>query len=184
MLGLCHKKMFRKEQSMKNKTLRITLLILAAIAAPYIFCFIAFLPVTTYQWHGNLSSEDRGSLAEQALMPQMADYVERYGTRGFQDVELKIETVKFSSLEEMAEKLNLGKSIDALNAAKGSDMKNQKDAVYDLNSIRPVDRRYSDVGADFSLIKTDSLKESWTWNYSIQTYKDGSCRFIVLILPL
>lgn len=78
---------------MKNKTVRIVLIVLAAIAAFFLFVMIAFVPMTTFQWHGNLSSEDRVSLAEQALMPRIADYVERYGTRGFQNPDLQIETV-------------------------------------------------------------------------------------------
>ncbi|MBP1568178.1 MAG: hypothetical protein J6U36_06000 [Oscillospiraceae bacterium] len=168
---------------MKNKTARIVLIVLAAIAAHFIFLVIAFAPITTFQWHGNLSSEDRASLAEQALMPRIADYVERYGTRGFQDVDLQIETVKFSSMEEMAEKLDLGKAIDDLNVTKGSDKNGKNDATYELGTVSVSDGNQSKVMADTSLISTYSDERNWTWHYSIHQYKDGSCRFIVLISP-
>ena len=168
---------------MKNKTVRIVLIVLAAIAAFFLFVMIAFAPMTTCQWHGNLSLEDRVSLAEQALMPRIADYVERYGTRGFQDPDLQIETVKFSSLEEMAEKLKLGRAIDELNAAKGSDKKVKNEATYELESVRPCDGGSSKIIVDISLVGPDSQRTDWTWHYSVQEYKDGSCRFIVRVAP-
>lgn len=169
--------------NMKNKTLRTVLIILAAIAGFYILTIISFAPLTTFQWHGNLSSEDQASLARQALMPQIADYVERYGTRGFQDPDLQIETVKFSSLEEMAEKLKLGRAIDELNAAKGSDKKVKNEATYELESVRPCDGGSSKIIVDISLVGPDSQRTDWTWHYSVQEYKDGSCRFIVRVAP-
>ncbi len=167
---------------MKNKAVPMVLVVLAVIAAPYLFAYIFFLPVTTYQWNRNLSSEERVSLAEEALKPQIADYVERCGTRGFQDVELRIETVKFSSKEEMAEKISLGTALDGL-PVNGSDMKSKKEGEYEIEAFRPYDGVNSKVGADTSLIGSDSLKEYWTWHYSIHEYRDGSCRFIVLVMP-
>ena len=166
---------------MKNKTVRIVFIALAVAVAPFLLAMIFFAPLTTFQWHGNLSSEDRVSLAEQALMPQIADYVERYGTRGFQDIELQIETVKFISMEEMAEKLNLGRAIDDLKATKGSDNKGKKEATYELDTVSASDSGSSKVIVDTSLAGSDSERRNLTWHYSIQVYKDGSCRFIVLI---
>lgn len=161
---------------MKNKDLRLVLTILAGIAGVYFLMFILFLPVTTFQWRKNLSAEDRVSLAKQALKPQIADYVERYGTRGFQDIDLQIESVKFGSREEMAEKLFIGQALDGLPV-------NNKEAEYEIETLRPSDGSNSKVGADISLISSDSQKQYWTWHYSIHEYKDGSCRFIVLVVP-
>ena len=82
--------------------MRTVLLIIAIPVTLYIFLFFAFVfSLVTFQVQGNLSDEKKASLASEALMPQIAEYIERFGTRGFQDIDLQIETRTFKNIDEL-----------------------------------------------------------------------------------
>ena len=49
--------------------------------------------------------------------------------------------------------------------------------------IEAQNGRSSVLPLNFSLVEPDSQRNSWTWKYSIYEYKDGSCRFVILVTP-
>ena len=77
-------------------------IIIAAIPVILIVLFFRGLfSLAGFKVTKDLSEDAKVSMAEQALLPDMAEYVDRYGLRGFQDVDLQIETVKFDSIDEL-----------------------------------------------------------------------------------
>lgn len=136
-----------------------------------------------FQVHNNLSYEAKESQAEQALIPGIAEYVERYGLRGFQDTDLQIETVKFSSIDELVETFPYLACYENAETYDGKDVKNKSATVYEIETFSPSKDRTACLPLDTGSLKPDSQINSWTWKYSIYEYKGGSCRFVILVSP-
>ena len=171
-------------------------IIIAAIPVILIVLFFRGLfSLAGFKVTKDLSDDAKVSQAEQALLPDIAEYVDRYGLRGFQDVDLQIETVKFDSIDELIETVKFD-SIDELVSAfpylssyksaqthTGSDVKNKKATIYEIESFKPFQDNKSSLPLDTSSIKPESQRKNWTWEYSIYEYSDGSCRFVILVKP-
>ena len=166
--------------------MRTVLLIIAIPVALYILLFFAFVfSLVTFQVQGNLSDENKASLAREALMPQIAEYIERFGTRGFQDIDLQIETRTFNNIDELVAVMPyLGRYKDA-ESSEGSDVKGKSAKVYEIAEVRPCGYRPMPIPLNYGIVDSDSpsTMEYYTWKYSIYEYKDGSCRFVILVKP-
>lgn len=159
-------------------------IIIAAIPVILIVLFFRGLfSLASFKVTGDLSEDTKVSMAEQALLPDIAEYVDRYGLRGFQDVDLQIETVKFDSIDDLVKAFPYLSSYRSAQTHTGSDFKNKKATIYEIESFKPSQDNTSSLPLDTSSIKPESQKKSWTWEYSIYEYSDGSCRFVILVKP-
>ena len=168
-----------------NHYTRNVLIIIAIPVAFYLIMGFAFMfSLATYQTKSNLSDEGKASLAKEALMPQIAQYIERYGTRGFQDVDLQIETRTFKSIDELVEAMPYLASYKGSESVSGSDVKGKSAKVYEIAEVRPCGTRPMPLPLNYGIVDSDSpsTMEYYTWKYSIYEYKDGSCRFVVLMI--
>ena len=118
-------------------------------------------------------------------MPQIAQYVERYGTRGFQDVDLQIETRTFGSIDELVEAMPYLARYKDSEVISGSDIKGKGAKVREIAEVCPKYNKSYVLPLDYSIVDSDgsSGMSSWTWKYSIYEYKDGSCRLVILQIP-
>ena len=148
-------------------------------------CLIMVFSLANFQVTTDLSDEKKASLAKEALMPQIAEYIERYGTRGFQDIDLQIETRTFKNFDELVEVMPFLGSYRNAETDSGFDVKSKSAKVYKIAEVCPRYSRPYDLPLDFSEFDSDpdSTTGYWTWKYSIYEYKDGSCRFVILVVP-
>ena len=166
--------------------------ILVILAIPVIIISLFIFGVgSLVNWKVKAASDDadKASLANQALMPGMADYVERYGMRGFQDVDLQVETCKFSSLDELYAALPSGSENAISNALSSepvstSDVKGKAVKQYTVDSLRPCESTKTSLHTDVGRIEEDSQTYDWRWEYYVYEYYDGTYRFAVLISPM
>ena len=168
-----------------NHFTRNVLIIIAIPVALYLIIGLIFMfSFATYQTKSNLSDEGKASLAKEALMPQIAQYVERYGTRGFQDVDLQIETRTFKNFDELVEAMPYLARYKDSESVSGSDIKGKCAKVYEIAEVRPCGNRPTPLPLNYGIVDSDSpsTMEYYTWKYSIYEYKDGSCRFVVLMI--
>ena len=160
--------------------------VIILIAIPVILVVLVFrglYSLASFHVTKDLSYDAKVSQAKQALLPDIAQYVERYGLRGFQDVDLQIETVKFDSIDELVKTFPYLSSYKYSEPHTGSDVKNKKATVYEIETFKPSKDMTSALPLDKSSIKEDSQIMHWTWEYSIYEYSDGSCRFVILVKP-
>ena len=171
---------------MKSGTsfIRVIVIILSVLAIFYGLVFLGLSSFTRFQVHENLSYEQKASNARAALMPDVAGYVERYGLRGFQDVDCQVETVKFDSIDNLVAAIPSLECYKSSAASEGTDIKGKKAKIYEIDRVRPCEGRRSVLPLDFSHVDKNSQEEYWIWKYSIYEYKDGSCRFVMLISPI
>ena len=156
------------------------------IAIPVIVVVLFFrglYSLASFHVTKDLSYDAKVSQAKQALLPDIAQYVDRYGLRGFQDVDLQIETVKFDSKSELIKTFPYLSSYGTVEPKSGRDVKDKKVTVYEIESFKPSRDKSSSLPLDTSSIKPDSQVKNWTWEYSIYEYSDGSCRFVILVKP-
>jgi len=149
----------------------------------YGLAFCGLSSLTKWQVHKYVSAEEKESAAQAALMPQVAEYVERQGLRGFQDVDRQVETRLFGSIDELTAAIPVPDCYKASETKSGNDINGMQVTIYEIDKVRPFSGRTSVLPLDFSLIDSDSQKNYWTWTYSIYEYSDGSCRFVMLIRP-
>lgn len=167
-----------------NKETAGKVIILIAIPVIVVVLFFRGLySLASFHVTKDLSYDAKVSMAEQALLPDIAQYVERYGLRGFQDVDLQIETVKFDSKSELIETFPYLSSYGTVEPHSGRDVKDKKVTVYEIESFKPSRDKSPTLPLDTSSIKPDSQNKNWTWEYSIYEYSDGSCRFVILVKP-
>ncbi|MBR3469050.1 MAG: hypothetical protein IKH28_05065 [Lachnospiraceae bacterium] len=80
-------------------------LVLIGIGLYAILCVILlctfFVQVAKWNYFEDFTAEQREYYAQLVALPEIADFIERYGTSGFQDVDGKVETRTFSSLDEL-----------------------------------------------------------------------------------
>ena len=169
--------------SSKSATVAKGIIIAAIPVILIVLFFRGLFSLASFKVTGDLSEDAKVSMAEQALLPDIAEYVDRYGLRGFQDVDLQIETVKFDSIDDLVKAFPYLSSYESAQTHTGSDFKNKKATVYEFESFKPSQDNTSSLPLDTSSIKPESQKKSWTWEYSIYEYSDGSCRFVILVKP-
>ena len=169
--------------SSKSATVAKGIIIAAIPVILIVLFFRGLFSLASFKVTGDLSEDAKVSMAEQALLPDIAEYVDRYGLRGFQDVDLQIETVKFDSIDDLVKACPYLSSYRSAQTHTGSDFKNKKATVYEIESFKPSQDNTSSLPLDTSSIKPESQKKSWTWEYSIYEYSDGSCRFVILVKP-
>lgn len=169
--------------SSKSATVAKGIIIAAIPVILIVLFFRGLFSLASFKVTGDLSEDAKVSMAEQALLPDIAEYVDRYGLRGFQDVDLQIETVKFDSIDDLVKAFPYLSSYRSAQTHTGSDFKNKKATIYEIESFKPSRDKTSSLPLDTSSIKPESQKKSWTWEYSIYEYSDGSCRFVILVKP-
>ena len=169
--------------SSKSATVAKGIIIAAIPVILIVLFFRGLFSLAGFKVTKDLSDDAKVSQAEQALLPDIAEYVDRYGLRGFQDVDLQIETVKFDSIDDLVKACPYLSSYRSAQTHTGSDFKNKKATVYEIESFKPSQDNTSSLPLDTSSIKPESQKKSWTWEYSIYEYSDGSCRFVILVKP-
>ena len=170
----------------RHRPLRKVLLIISIPFAAYLLVglLLAFA-FGSFHVYGNLSEEEKASLAESALMPQIAEYIERHGLRGFQDVDNQIETRTFNSIDELVTAIPCLECYKSAGTRDGCDIKGKSAKIYEIDEVRPCNGRSSVLPLDFTSVDSApySTMDDWTWKYSIYEYKDGSCRFVILQIP-
>ena len=77
--------------SSKSATVAKGIIIAAIPVILIVLFFRGLFLLASFKVTGDLSEDAKVSMAEQALLPDIAEYVDRYGLRGFQDVDLQIE---------------------------------------------------------------------------------------------
>lgn len=169
--------------SSKSATVAKGIIIAAIPVILIVLFFRGLFSLASFKVTGDLSEDAKVSMAEQALLPDIAEYVDRYGLRGFQDVDLQIETVKFDSIDDLVKAFPYLSSYESAQTHTGSDFKNKKATIYEIESFKPSQDNTSSLPLDTSSIKPESQKKSWNWEYSIYEYSDGSCRFVILVKP-
>ena len=169
--------------SSKSATVAKGIIIAAIPVILIVLFFRGLFSLASFKVTGDLSEDTKVSMAEQALLPDIAEYVDRYGLRGFQDVDLQIETVKFDSIDDLVKAFPYLSSYRSAQTHTGSDFKNKKATIYEIESFKPSKDNTSSLPLDTSSIKPESQKKSWNWEYSIYEYSDGSCRFVILVKP-
>ena len=169
--------------SSKSATVAKGIIIAAIPVILIVLFFRGLFSLASFKVTRDLSEDAKVSMAEQALLPDIAEYVDRYGLRGFQDVDLQIETVKFDSIDDLVKACPYLSSYRSAQTHTGSDFKNKKATIYEIESFKPSQDNTSSLPLDTSSIKPESQKKSWTWEYSIYEYSDGSCRFVILVKP-
>ena len=169
--------------SSKSATVAKGIIIAAIPVILIVLFFRGLFSLASFKVTGDLSEDAKVSMAEQALLPDIAEYVDRYGLRGFQDVDLQIETVKFDSIDDLVKACPYLSSYRSAQTHTGSDFKNKKATVYEIESFKPSQDNTSSLPLDTSSIKPESQRKNWTWEYSIYEYSDGSCRFVILVKP-
>ena len=163
--------------------IRIIIIILAIPALLYGLVCCGMYSLTKWQVHDDVSYEEKAKSARSALMPQVAEYVERHGLRGFQDVDCQVETRLFGSIDELTAVIPELECYKTSATKSGNDIRGKKVTIYEIDRVRPYSGRTSVLPLDFSLIDPDSVENYCTWTYSIYEYKDGTCRFVMLIKP-
>ena len=169
-----------------NHYARNLFLIIAIPVGLYLLVGMFFMfSLASFHVTSNLSEERKASLVKEALMPQIAQYVERYGTRGFQDVDLQIETRSFGSIDELVEAMPYLARYKDSEVISGSDIKGKGAKVREIAEVCPKYNKSYVLPLDYSIVDSDgsSGMSSWTWKYSIYEYKDGSCRLVILQIP-
>lgn len=166
-----------------NHYARNVFLIIAIPVGLYLLVGMFFMfSLASFHVTSNLSEERKASLAKEALMPQIAEYIERYGTRGFQDIDLQIETRTFKNFDELVETMPYLARYKDSESVSGSDIKGKSAKVYEIAEVRPCGNRPMPLPLNYGIVDSDSssIMEYYTWKYSIYEYKDGSCRFVIL----
>ncbi len=166
-----------------NHYARNLFLIIAIPVGLYLLVGMFFMfSIASFHVTSNLSEERKASLAKEALMPQIAQYVERYGTRGFQDIDLQIETRTFKNFDELVEAMPYLARYKDSESVSGSDIKGKSAKVYEIAEVSPCGNRPMPLPLNYGIVDSDSSSrmEYYTWKYSIYEYKDGSCRFVIL----
>lgn len=168
-----------------RKGLLIAGIIVSAFATVYVLPMLLLLSTANWSVHTHLNEEDRASGASQILMPSAQDSIERYGTRGFTDVEVQVESKKYDNLDELCNAIpDAGDEFrSAVNWGNGRSM---KDIRYKPATAYLISRHHPG-GGHFSSFPTNSVEEDsgmyyWTWEYYVYVYKDGSCRFVTNIM--
>lgn len=114
---------------------------------------------------------------------KQANYIERYGVRGFVDADCQIETVTFNSMNNLTSAMPFLECYKDSPVSSGKDIKGKKAKVYELDTVRLFNSRSSVLPLSFDLVEKDSEKEYWTLEYIIFEYSDGTCRFVIFICP-
>ena len=154
----------------------------------FLLVFAFGYSIVSWQVKTDFTSEDKVYLAQKALIPELADYVERTGTRGFQDVDLQIETCAFSSVDELCAALppeaeDVVRRVFDSTPESAADLKRKRVKEYKIDSICPFDNRNSLLPLDLGIVDKYELMKYWEWDYSVYEYKDGTYRFVVLVRP-
>ena len=126
---------------MKSGTsfIRVIVIILSVLAIFYGLIFLGLSSFTRFHVHENLSYEQKASNARAALMPDVAGYVERYGLRGFQDVDCQVETVKFDSIDNLVAAIPSLECYKSSATSEGTDIKGKKASLQMVNDYGSED---------------------------------------------
>lgn len=166
-----------------KQTIRAYLIFFLILAAIIGFALFSIAWITTFHVHKNLSYNEKTQYANYALMPDIANYIERYGVRGFMDADCQIETVTFNSINNLTSAMPFLECYKDSPVSSGKDIKGKKAKVYELDTVRLFNSRSSVLPLSFDLVEKGSEKEYWTLEYSIFEYSDGTCRFVIFICP-
>lgn len=129
----------------------------------------------TTRWHvRKISSAERQNYAEYAFLPGIDDALERFATRGWQDVESQLETYAYKSLDELCDALPEGCGPAVRNALMSStpteetDVKGKTAQAYLITDDLPIKRD-----------ETDEQVRYERRNYYVYKYKNGKYRFVI-----
>jgi len=81
--------------------MKLVLICIGLYVIIFIFTACLLLPSMFWDFSKDLTAEDKAEYAQMASLPEIADSIERYGTKGFFEKSRRIETVSFRSLDEL-----------------------------------------------------------------------------------
>ena len=152
---------------------RTALICIVVFFVLFLLLIIGLTRLTGWQVH-KLSPADKIRQANYAQVPDLADSLERYGTRGFQDVESQLETRAFKDVDTLCKALPDGyrpaieKAISESTPTTEADVKGKEATAYQITASLPLNR-------DESKDTTYHRKTS----YYVFIYKNGKCRFVI-----
>ena len=152
-------------------------LVLIGIGLYAILCVILvcnfMIRVAKWNYFEDFTAEQREYDAQLVALPEIADYIKRYGTSGFQDVDGKVETRTFSSLDELCAIM----SPDMQKA-----IRNTMDKEADANSKKKASYRIWDDELPAELREANE-NNFYDRHYFICTNKRGEY-YLKILFPL
>ena len=149
-------------------------IIISVLFALYVVFWLLFIYAIT-AWHiRKITPENMGEYAEYAFLPGIENALERFATRGMQDVESQLETHAYKSLDKLCEALPEGCRQAVRDAVENSspvsekDVKGKKAEAYLITGDLSASRDEADEASRFESRK-----------YYVFKYKNGSYRFVI-----
>ena len=127
------------------------------------------------------TAESREDYARRALMPGIADILERYGRRGMRDSEDMLESRAFSSLDEMIEALPKGCEDAVRKTIKNAEPKESKDITGKSVTMYGVMYQLPQAKRGDLDNKYEYYFYGVRMSHYILEYEDGTYRFAVSI---
>lgn len=157
--------------------LKVFLIIASVVVSIWAFWLISIGRALSWDVHENLTAEQKIDYSKRAMMPELADCVERYGVRGLMDAEYMIETYRYDSVDAMCDALPEGSregiegTLANATPTDSKDIKGKRVKLYHIEYGLP-------------LLPEDQVEEKYyvyTYNafqhYYIYEYGDGTYRF-------
>lgn len=152
---------------------KLVIVISVLFALYVVFCMLFIYGVTA--WHvSKITPENKREYAEYAFLPGIEDALERFATRGMQDVESQLESHAYKSLDELCDALPEGYRQAIRDAVENSspvsekDVKGKEAEAYLIAGDLPIVRDESDEGISYE-----------RRSYYVYKYKNGKYRFVI-----
>lgn len=164
-----------------KKALKV-ILIIAAVWIGFIILFnIIFLiqasKAVAWNIREPVSSESKDFLGNVSMYPDAMPYMERYGTRGWQDIEYRVETVRFESMEILAETFPNAKN--AITSALEQEAKETKDL--EDTSVKEYEINLPTKKEEELSSKYKDIYDFYFRSFAVDVYEDGSVRLILRV---
>jgi hypothetical protein len=168
-----------KRMDENKQSLYIIIFISAIIVGLTTAWFIHLNNALNWDIHETMTAEEKTDFSCKALLPSIADCLERYGDKGLRDSEYMVESCLFSNKEEFIE--GLPKSFSA--SIEKTLNEGVPESATDLKGVSV--ERYA-VMYELPVATKDELDAKYEYytygcfiNYYILKYEDGSFRFAV-----
>lgn len=157
-----------------KKILKVIVIAFSILFVFYLVIFFLFLHgITKWNVH-KISPAEKSHYAEYAFLPGIDDALERYATRGMQDVESQLETYAYKNLDKLYEALPkayrpaIEHALKKSSPVEKTDVKGKKAEAYRISADLPIDRDESDEAICFE-----------RRSYYVYKYKNGKYRFVI-----
>ena len=143
--------------------------------------YLHFQRQMTWSVHELTVAEDKADRACRALMPGIADILERYGRRGFRDSEDMLESHTFESLDDLISALPDGCEDSVRKTMKDAEPKQSKDITGQSVNLYEIMYQLPQATKEELGKKYEYYYYGVHIDYYILEYEDGSYRFAVRV---